>query len=36
MRVEHSSRHNYANVTQFAASVMAIEWKHEQPDKNGV
>ena len=23
---------NYANVTQFAASVMAIEWK--QPDKN--
>ena len=32
--VEHKLLHNYANVTQLAASVMAIEWK--QPDKNDV
>ena len=32
--VEHKLLYHYANVTQFAASVMAIEWK--QPDKINV
>ena len=30
--VDHKFLHNYANVTQFASSVMAIEWKFGSPE----